>query len=284
MAFYDDCQAYEDDAPAGTAYWMTGFVDSYSVTLPPGTYKARVSVASGPGMSSWHDAAPSCQEAATISVPEGSGVTRDLAVIAGSQVSGSVSSSAGEVRVGSVAFYEDCQAWNDDRVAGSYETFWPAATYSVRLAPGTYKARVSVNGGPGITSWHDAAASCQDAATITVTEAPAVTHDLTVRAATGVSGTVSSSFGAISSGSVAFYADCQAYANDEPAGTSSWMFGLLDSYTVGLPPGTYKAYVSVWGGPGVDSWHDAATSCDEATSLTVPDQPSVTRDLTVRSE
>ncbi len=121
-----------------------------------------------------------------------------------------------------------------------------------------------------LNSWHNAAANCASATTITVA-GPTDTESLLARSAAVVTGSVTRAGGALlKGGSVAFYENCQAYLWGQSAG-----YGYIDEngqYRAAVAPGkTYIVRISPEGGDAaLASWHNGVTACDQATSIAVP--------------
>ncbi len=82
-----------------------------------------------------------------------------------------------------------------------------------------------------------------------------------------VTGTVSSSNGAIASGQVAFFATCQDY---EQSNYAAWDDISGGEYSVNIPDGTYRVGIRPGDGTGAGtSWHNAKASCEQADVVTV---------------
>jgi hypothetical protein len=260
VVFYTDCQAFEDDKPTANAYLSNG---DYLTTVPDGEYLVRITPYDASGaLQSWHSAKDSCDTADPVEV---SGDTdADLVAVAGSQVSGTVTSSNGTVSGGSVEFYEDCAAFEDGQPSAG--TTINTGTYTLFVADGTYLARILPDSGTGaVESWHSAEQSCDAAAVVTVEgTTPA---NLVALAGYPVSGSVSSSNGPVSTGYVHFFATCQDYDNHLAAASFEIANG---TYSVDLPNGTYRVRIEPGDGEAaLTSWHSARVFCEQADLVTV---------------
>lgn len=179
-------------------------------------------------------------------------------------VTGSVTSTNGPVSGGQLSLFAECDA------------LWPSAhldlvdgTYEVQLPEGDYRALIQPFPGNGaLESWHSAQPSCDTASPVSVGAYPDPhpERDLVATPGSDITGTVSSSRGLASEGYISFYADCDAWQQSEP---TEWDF-FVDSYTITVPDGTYKVFLEPQGGDGaVKSWHNAASDCASAQTVTV---------------
>lgn len=263
VTFFADCEAYADDDAAGSARLNAEGV--YTVSVPPGSYVARIEpVGDAIAVLSWHAAAPSCYEAASITVPA-TPSTRDLYAAAGVTVSGNVVDARGDPVTGTVTFYTSCTAFSRGRQTG--EARIEAGKYSLPLPIGTYKARIEPDEGTSsLTAWDGAAASCAGA---TIHEIMSTTPlDLTTRAGTLLTGKVVVGTMLGNSLSVVFYRTCDDFLRDHPVTYVSNVYG---EYAATLPEGDYKARLATYNSAGgmLNSWHDAVESCDQAATLSV---------------
>lgn len=260
VVFYTDCQAYADDTPTANAYLDNG---AYLTTVPDGQYLVHITPYDASGaLESWHNAKASCDDADPVDVSGDTDV--DLVAVAGSEVSGTVTSSNGSVASGQVEFFTDCDAYDDGRP--SAQATITGGTYTLFVADDTYLARILPDGGSGAaTSWHKAQRSCDDATPVTVEGKTKA--NLVALAGFPVSGTVSSSNGPVREGYVYFYASCQDYDNRQETASFEIANG---TYAVDLPSGDYRVSIV----PGDDesavaSWHSAKRFCELADVVTV---------------
>ncbi len=159
--FYATCQ----DFTSGNVLASAGIQDgTYTAYLPDGAYLAHISPYRD-AANSWHDAAPSCDQADPVTV---SGVsTADLNAARGAQISGSVTSTAGSIGRGEVTFYATCEDAVLRRDA-AYRSVSRGA-YRANIIPGTY--RVFIEPGPrsdAWESWNGAKASCEQSTVVSV--------------------------------------------------------------------------------------------------------------------
>ncbi len=179
------------------------------------------------------------------------------------EVSGTVSSTNGAVTQGKVRFYSDC-------AAGPVATATLTDTgYTITVPSDDYFAEITPAYGTGaLTSWHNAEPSCDTADTVTIgADDPHPDRNLVALPGSDVTGTISTANGPVGDGWVEFYADCDAWEAVTPTAETPFTGG---SYTVTVPDGTYKAVIVPDNGQGAgNSWHEEASSCAEATVLTV---------------
>ncbi len=268
VAFFATC----DDLEAGDPAASGEFSPNYALTVPNGTYRVYITPESGePAADSFHSAKPTCAEATTVKVEGNTAI--NLVARNASQVGGDVTSSAGPVTSGNVAFYKTCEDYTDDNPAGN--TTISSGSYSTLLPNGTYRALIY----PGDTtgagrSWHNAATSCADATVVNINGDNA-NVDLTARAGYDVTGTVTRGGNAVRSGQVQFFATCEDFAADE-----RYMLTDINNgeYSTHLAEGTYYARITQYFGNGdAYSWHSEAASCADATLVNV--QSATTADL-----
>ena len=261
VTFYASCKAYRNDNHTAISEMTLG---TYTVTVPNGDYYVIVSPDPGqPAVQSWHGAAANCAEATPVSITDDS-TTKALTIVAGTQVSGEVFG-YGVVESGTLSFFASCTS--DDPTYAAIN--WGG--YLTTLTPGTYYVRIDVDDETGaLSSWNGRSSTCIGSTPITVS---GVNDNEPIQASAGsvISGTVTSSNGAVSDGSVSLYADCTAYSQDRSAGSGSISGGayraVVDS------DGTYLVRVNPGAGTGaVRSWHNNSTTCDSATVITVTDR------------
>jgi hypothetical protein len=260
LQFYASCEDYQDNNLTGSVYPSSG---TYAITLPAGSYRVKVSFfgTSDGALESWHNAAATCADSTAISV-SGASDTEPLTARAAAIVTGSVSrAGGGTITGGRVSFYESCQdyEWAQEAGGGYIE---PDGQYSALVPPGTYLVLIYPEGRDGaLTSWHNGVRSCAQATAVTVSGDS--TRNLVAAPGYVVTGSVTSATGPVPEGAVAFYADC----DDSVVGAVNIDAG---SYTISLPPGTYRVRIQ----PGdsasaLTSWHHARATCETADTVTV---------------
>ncbi len=261
VAYYATCEDFDQYNPAGTDSFSAG---SYSVTVPDGTYRVYIYPDPGYGaVAAWHNGKESCDDADLVNV-SGNG-TANLVTRAGFNVSGTITSTNGAVGTADITFYASCRAYRNRKPAASsyFDT-----TYTLTVPAGTYYALISPNPGTGaIDSWHDAKTNCTDAQAITVNGNVA---GKTLHALPGVqlAGSVTSARGAINNASIQFYSTCEDYQDNNESGMT---YATSGHYNIMLPADTYFVRIGVFNTPdgALTSWHNAATSCADATAITV---------------
>lgn len=256
VTFYASCEDFEDDIPAASSDILAG--SAYGVSLPPGTYRVRITPTTGLA-TSWHNAQATCADAGplTITVP----TTVDLYVRSARTVTGGVTAGGIALASGRVSFFRTCQDQIDDLPAGSVDVI--AGVYSVQLPNGTYLAMVrSASAGK---SWHPGVPTCAQAQVITVQGSG--TQNLQFTQGVKVAGTVTSPHGQIQEADVSFFASC----DDAELGTSANSTWFDDGdYDIVVPTGTYRVRVNPGAGqPAVDSWNGAKATCAESTPVTI---------------
>jgi hypothetical protein len=261
VSFYTSCSEYEAKATPTLSTWFR--YGTYAANLPAGTYVVLIEPSAGThALKSWHTAASECAQATTVTADTDRAV--NLKAIGGSSVSGTIRSSNGAVDSGYIDVYTECGR------AGNVETVHFEGGYHLTLPDGTYKFAVSPHPSSGaLFSWHNAAADCQHAETVTVSGD--TTADLVIKAGSLVSGQISSARGPLSGGRVSFYPSCDASPFAARFGSSS--------YAVTVPDGTYKVLIV----PEPDteaatSWHSAQKRCEDAQTVVVAGRTQV--DLT----
>ncbi len=163
VQFFETCTDYQQDNPVAEQSYEDG---AYEACLPDGTFLARIVPYQNDVARSWHNAKNSCEQATAITI-SGS-ATRNLVAAGGSLVSGTVSSTAGLVKGGDLAFYPTCDDERFKREAGTARI--RSNGYSLHIVPGTYRVEIDPHSGFGAKfSWHSAKASCAGATVVTVT-------------------------------------------------------------------------------------------------------------------
>ncbi len=257
IQFYASCDAYQDGNPIASAPIDNG---TYSAEVPAGTYRVRIVPFDTSGaLKSWHDNAANCATSSAVTINPDPSQTLALHALAGVVLTGSVTSSNGSVTSGSIDFYKTCSG-------RSYFTSIDNGSYTVVVPSGNYRAFISADTGTGaVNSWHSNAQSCADAQVVDA--AANGTRNLVAKAGFAVSGTVSGSKGSIADGSVTFFRTCDDANSGDSVGSSSLNAGV---YNTNLPNGTYRAFIEPDRGQGaLESWHNAAMSCEQAATVTV---------------
>ena len=186
-------------------------------------------------------------------------------------ITGAVSSSNGPVGSGQIEFFESCSDYypvlTENVVAGAYQA---------TLATGTYKVFITPSGGQGAApSWHSAASSCDDATVITVSADGSI--PLVALAGFDITGSVTTDFGTVHSGTVYFYSSCRKYRNYEETASSSIS---ADVYNVTVPSDDYFVRVAPnTNQSALASWHNEKSTCAEADVVSVT--TDATTDLTI---
>ena len=267
VQFYKSCNDYLDSESAAFALVSNS---SYSVGLPPGTYKAQITPFDESGaLQSWHNEAGSCAGAATITVGTNNPQQQNLVAQAGVFVEGMVTAGSllDGVDSGSVYFYDSCST-------DGYYTNIAGGHYRALLPPNQYKAQIFPDG-KAVDSWHSAKSTCLEADLIDATGSD-VTVDLLAKKGASVTGSVSSSNGPVQTGRVEFYSSCEAFADRNRSADVAIANG---GYAAVVPDGTYRVLIKPDGGKGaLRSWHSAKPNCDQATTVNVSGDTAV--DLT----
>ncbi len=263
VVFYATCTDYANNHPAASSSFSGG---SYATRVANGSYRVRIN--SSNAAPSWHNAKATCAEADTVTIS--GDTTANLIAAAGQPVHGTVTSSnglltSGMATSGTVAFYSTC-----DAPGAGLATIHSNGTYSTRLLPGVYRALITpYNGTTATESWHAAKSDCAQADTVTVNGD--TTADLVASPGNTLSGTATSSAGPIKQGWVSLYATCEDYANGRSQGGRGEFWN--GTYSVSqVPAGTYRVLINSYDGTDGaprSSWHSGATSCAQATPVTV---------------
>lgn len=265
--FFHSCRGFSEGGEKGSAQLNPD--GSFAVTLPPGNYKVWIDAgADSHAVDSWNSAFSSCADTPVVTLTEPSTYV-PLTARSGTLLTGTVTAAGVEQVSVNISFYDSCDDFAHDRVAGVASAF--TGDYTVTLLPGQYKVRISpVNtNSPIVNGWNAGALSCTEADTVTVS-GTTDTEPLTALTGDLVTGTVRNSQGtALTSGQVAFYRDCTAYRRDDMTVlTGPDQDG---AYSVHLPPGDWVAYIEPWPGqPAIDSFHNAASTCASATKVDAP--------------
>ena len=253
VEFFASCDDWEDDDSAAYDYFED---QPYSVDLPTGSYRVRIVVYSGLGLSSWHNAKSSCLSADVVAV--NGDQTLNLVTLPSGQIRGTVRYNGVGVSDSWVVayrwdqgdeswdYYDDADTAND----GSY-------TLS-RLTPGTYKvqfggyysATLSLSG-----QWWNGAATLAAATQIPLASGQTVNGiDANLQKAASISGVVTGPNGARKNVDVTVFDSASGEAVDD---TSTALDG---SWKIqGLEPGTYYLRFQEEGGVNREFWNDKAT-------------------------
>jgi hypothetical protein len=267
--FYATCQEYYDD---DSVAWNDFTGGTYSVNVPDGAYRVRVFPDIQPeAVTSWHNAKPGCPQADVVTVLGNTVI--NLVAATGSLVSGTVQAPGGTVSRGALAWYSSCEEYYA-------RPGWPATftggAYSDHLADGTYRVLFynEVTEYPNsyaTKSWHAAKPSCSQAQQVTVSGDTVV--NISVAAGKAVSGTVSSSNGPVTSGSVFFYTTCEDVVSGEYPGYSEITNGTYTDDAV--PPGTYRIRIKPTTDGAIESWNHAKATCETADPVTISSDGTV---------
>ena len=235
---------------------------TYTVSLAAGTYRVNIQPGSDdPALVSWHNAKASCESADVVTVA-GSGQI-GLVASGASRITGHPTSANGPVQYGTVGFYTTCEDYTTYEPAA--ETSINSGEYTLLIPNGTYRVLIQPSlSSNAVRSWHNAKATCDQATVVTVNGN--ATIDPVAATGTHLTGAVTSSNGAVSSGSVMFYSSCQAYEDWDASGHSSIRDG---QYSAWLPPGSYRAVIQPTTDTAARSWHNAKNSCAGAEAITV---------------
>lgn len=270
--FYATCQDYDDDEPADVDVFDQGH---YSVTVPSGTYRVRIDPDAGTGaLPSFHNAKSGCDQADVLTVTGNTTVVL-VALPEWFNVSGSVASANGPITQASVYFYASCQD-AALRLDADHDASLEYGTYRVTVPAGVYRVLIKPSATRAVTSWHDARMTCEEATPVVVSADSLI--NLNTAALYTVTGSVRSANGAVQSGSVGVYTDCQAFATKTRIDGGG--LSVSGTYSVDVPPGTYVFYARVSSPPlTVTSWHGPAMACEKATPVTI--SADTTLDLTL---
>jgi hypothetical protein len=262
VEFYASCQDYYDD------YWTASDdfgLATYSVTVPDGPYLVLIYPDDQPeAVNSWHNAKPGCAQADVVTVAGNTVV--NLVAANGSRVSGTVQAPDGTVSRGALAWYTSCDeyyarpGWPSTFGGSAYSEYMPDGTYRVLFYPEQSEYPSSF----ATKSWHAAKPSCSQAQSVTVSGDTVVT--INVAAGKTVSGTVSTSGGPVTSGSVFFYTTCEDVAHGDYPGYSAITEGGFED---SMPPGTYRVRIKPTSAGALESWHSAKATCDAADPVTI---------------
>ncbi len=263
-ASFASCKDFRSFEPAGSA-----MIDNaaYQVTLPAGTYRALIQPGSGQGSAA---SCPAQHQAVVRGRRRDNGsrdflfarrlnlapFTADLKSLGVTEVSGTADSPKGSILNGDIQFYASCDGYQDGNPIASAPI--DNGTYSAEVPAGTYRVRiVPFDTSGALKSWHDKAANCATSSAVTINPDPSQTLALHALAGVVLTGSVTSNNGSVTSGSIDFYKTCSGRG----------YFTSIDngSYTVAVPGGNYRAFISADTGTGaVNSWHSNAQSCADA--------------------
>ena len=272
--------AYRSDGDGGWEYLSDASTDAagrYAVRgLAAGTYRIGFFDYSRPGQwaSEYFDNAISIFEARNVPLAAEGTATVDVSLSPGGSIAGTARDSSGAAAaLTSVAAYRDSEqgTWTYVADATTDET---GAYRLSGLATGAYRLRFGARG-DFLPEWYQDASRVEDATDVLVSagaETPAIDPILS-RGAT-VSGTVTSSSGALANAGVTAYRETASGGWQYAADATTDQLGHYDLRQ--LPSGRYKVrFDEPQSSTLIGEWYDDKATRDEADTLTVGDEAQV---------